>query len=58
MQRVFRGALALLMTMVLVGAMSGCKDEGKPNSNLKIPDVPPGGRDKGDGKGGATKPPG
>jgi len=57
MRRVFRGALALLLAAPLVGAPIGCKDEGKPNSNLKVPEVPAGGRDVKD-KGGALKPPG
>jgi len=57
MRRVFRGALVLLLIAPLVGAPIGCKDESKPNTNLKIPDVPPGGRDAKD-KAPALKPPG
>jgi hypothetical protein len=59
MRRLFRGVLVLLVVPLLVCAPSGCSkvEEGKPNPDLKVPDVPPGNR--GPGKGGPLQgPPG
>jgi len=54
MRRVLWLTVALI---VATGLGAGCgKDEGKPNPDLKTPNVPPGGRDK--GKDSATKQPG
>jgi len=55
MRRVLWLAMALIVASGL-GAGVGCKDDTKPNPDLKPPDVPPGGRDK--GKEPANKQPG
>jgi hypothetical protein len=46
MRRILRGVfLAVLAVVVVLPTGSGCgKPEGKPNPDLKVPDVPPGGR--------------
>jgi len=45
MRRVFRAGFAVLLAGLLVfGGICGCKDEGKPNPDLKVPDIPPGGK--------------
>jgi len=56
MRSLFRMGFAVLLASLVVFAPSGCKDEAKPNPELKVPDVPPGGRDKGKLPGGAAKP--
>ena len=44
MRRVVCVLLAVLVVTFLVGVPTGCgRNEGKPNPDLKIPDVPPGG---------------
>jgi hypothetical protein len=58
MQRLLRGTLVLLLAVLIVGAPCGCSkvDEGKPNPELKVPDVPPGNRGQG-GQPGPPRPP-
>ena len=56
MRGLLRGTLVLLLVLWVVGAPSGCSnkgDEGKPNPELKVPNVPPGNR----GQGGQQGPP-
>jgi hypothetical protein len=44
MRRVFHVLLAVLLVGFFAGGPSGCgKEPGKPNPDLKVPDVPPGG---------------
>jgi hypothetical protein len=59
MRRVLRGLLAAVLAVVMVLPI-GCKQEGKPNPDLKVPDVPPSSRESkgGPGKEPAKKPPG
>lgn len=59
MQRLLRVTLVLLLAVLVVGAPSGCGstvDEGKPNPELKVPNVPPGNRGQG-GQQGPPRPP-
>jgi hypothetical protein len=56
MQRLLRDTLVPLLAVLVVSAPSGCSnkgDEGKPNPELKVPNVPPGNR----GQGGQQVPP-
>jgi hypothetical protein len=55
MRLVVRFVLAGLLPALLVCVPAGCgKDPGKPNPDLKVPDVAPSGREK--DKGASTKP--
>ena len=48
MRRAYR--VALVLVLAAVPAVAGCgKDEGKPNPDNKIPDVPPSGSSVGKG---------
>jgi hypothetical protein len=55
MRRVLQAVLALLIPALLVSVPSGCgKDPGKPNPDLKVPEVAP--SERGKDKGGAGRP--
>jgi len=54
MPRVLRVGLVLLFAAALVAGPAGCKDEAKPNSELKVPEIPAGDRGS---KGGAPQKP-
>jgi len=43
MNRLFRGLLAIAVGAAFLVVAPGCKDEGKPNPDLQVPDVKPGG---------------
>jgi hypothetical protein len=55
MRRILRVFLVVLLPALLVSVPSGCgKDPGKPNQDLKVPDVAPSDRSK--EKGGGPRP--
>jgi hypothetical protein len=46
MQSMFRGLLVVLLAMVAIVGPPGCtKEEEQSNPNLKVPEVPPSGKD-------------
>jgi hypothetical protein len=55
MRGVLCGLVALLLAVVVLVGAAGCDNGGTPNTELKLPDVPPGGAGS---KAPGMKPPG